>query len=338
MKKIDFEAHFYTREYLDALIKNPGYPRFVYNSKNENSGKLSYFADLVQPFSEPLLSSLLDLGEERLKIMNSLGVDVQVVSLSAPGIEQLPSSVGTGLAKKNNDLLHEITRRYPDRFMGYAALYPKNPEAAADELERAIKDLKFVGWNTHSNYGDSYLDDKKYWPILERADRLGVPIYIHPTVPAIPQARTYGFALAGAPFGFGMDTALCMMRLIFSGAFDRFSGLKVILGHLGEFLPFLMRRIDWAYLRPFPPAFRTLSKSPSEYLKNHAFVTTSGNYYKPAFMCTLEAFGIDKILLGTDYPYDDPRECHDFVGRLPLSEGDREKIFFQNAGQLGISV
>jgi len=165
-----------------------------------------------------------------------------------------------------------------------------------------------------------------------------VPIYIHPTVPAIPQARTYGFALAGAPFGFGMETALCMMRLIFSGAFDRFPRLKVIVGHLGEVLPFLTRRIDWAYLRPFPPTFRTLPRSPSEYLKNHVFVTTSGNYYKPAFMCTLEALGIDKILLGTDYPYDDPRECHDFMGTLPLSEGDKEKIFFRNAKQLGISV
>ena len=338
MKKIDFEAHFYTREYLQALRKNLGYPRFVYDDENEKSGKLSYFADLVQPFSEPLLSSLLDMSEERLKVMDSLGVDVQIVSLSAPGIEQLASPVGAALAQKTNDALYEVIRRYPSRFMGYAALSPKDPEAAADELERAVKDLKFVGWNTHSNYGDSYLDEKRYWPILERAESLGIPIYIHPTVPAIPQARAYGFALGGAPFGFGMETALCMMRLIFSGAFDRFPGLKVILGHLGETLPFLMRRIDWAYLRPLPPAFRTLPKSPSEYLKNHVFVTTSGNYYKPAFMCTLEAFGIDKILLGTDYPYDDPRECHDFVKMLPLPEGDKEKIYCHNAKKLGISV
>jgi predicted TIM-barrel fold metal-dependent hydrolase len=338
MKKIDFEAHFYTREYLQALNKNPGYPRFVYDDKNEKSGKLSYFADLVQPFSEPLLSSLLDVSEGRLKVMDSLGVDAEIISLSAPGLERLDSPVGTALAKKTNNVLYEIIRRYPGRFMGYAALAPKDPQAAADEIERAVKDLKFVGWNTHSNYGDSYLDEKRYWPILERAESLGVPIYIHPTVPAIPQARTYGFALAGAPFGFGMETALCMMRLIFSGAFDRFPRLKLIVGHLGEVLPFLMRRIDWAYLRPFPPVFRTLPKSPSEYLKNHVFVTTSGNYYQPAFMCTLEAFGIEKILLGTDYPYDDPRECHDFVERLPLSEGDKEKIFFQNAKQLGISV
>jgi len=338
MKKIDFEAHFYTREYLQALSKNPEYPRFVYDDKNEKSGKLSYFADLVQPFSEHLLSSLLDVSEGRLKVMDSLGVDSQIISLSAPGLEQLASPVGTVLAKKTNDVLFEIIRRYPGRFLGFAALSPKDPQAAADELERAVRDLKFVGWNTHSNYGDSYLDERRHWPILERAEGLGVPIYIHPTVPAIPQARTYGFALAGAPFGFGIETALCMMRLIFSGAFDRFPRLKVIVGHLGEVLPFLMRRIDWAYLRPFPPVFRTLPKSPSEYLKNHVFVTTSGNYYKPAFLCTLEAFGIDKILLGTDYPYDDPGECHDFVERLPLSEGDKEKIFFQNAKQLGISV
>ncbi len=338
MKKIDFEAHFYTREYLEALNKNPGYPRFVYDDKNEKTGKLSYFADLVQPFSEALLGSLLDVSEGRLKVMDSLGVGVQVISLSAPGLEQLPSPVGTALARKTNDVLYEIIRKYPGRFLGYAALAPKDPQAAADELERAVKDLKFVGWNTHSNYGDSYLDEKKYWPILERAERLGVPIYIHPTVPAIPQARTYGFALAGAPFGFGMETALCMMRLIFSGAFDQFPRLKVIVGHLGEVLPFLMRRIDWAYLRPFPPAFRTLPKSPSEYLRNHVFLTTSGNYYEPAFMCTLEAFGLSRILLGTDYPYDDPRECHDFVGSLPISEGDKEKIFFQNARQLGIKI
>ena len=338
MKKIDFEAHFYTREYLQTLSKNPGYPRFAYDDRNEKSGRLSYFADLVQPFSEALLGALLNTGEERLKVMDSLGVDVQILSVSAPGIEQLASPAGTALAKKTNNALYEVIRRYPARFMGYAALAPKEPEAAADELERAVKDLKFVGWNTHSNYGDSYLDGERYWPILERAERLGVPIYIHPTVPAIPQARTYGFALAGAPFGFGMETALCMMRLIFSGAFDRFPRLKVILGHLGEVLPFLTRRIDWAYLRPLPPAFRTLPKSPSEYLKNHVFVTTSGNYYKPAFMCTLEALGIDKILLGTDYPYDDPRECHDFVKMLPLSEADKEKIYCHNAKQLGISV
>jgi predicted TIM-barrel fold metal-dependent hydrolase len=158
MKKIDFEAHFYTREYLKTLSENPGYPRFAYGDESHKDGTLSYFADLTQPFSDTLLNLLLDVGEERLKAMDRFGVDAQIVSLSAPGLEQLPSSIGTALARKTNDALYELVSKYPDRFMGYAALCPKDPEAAADELERAVKDLKFVGWNTHSNYGDSYLD------------------------------------------------------------------------------------------------------------------------------------------------------------------------------------
>jgi predicted TIM-barrel fold metal-dependent hydrolase len=223
--------------------------------------------------------------------------------------------------------------------MGYAALAPKNPARAADELERSVKELDFKGWNTHSNYGDSYLDDEKYWPILEKADKLGVPIYIHPTVPAIPQVRGYGFALAGAAFGFGLETALCMMRLIYSGVFDRYPNLKIILGHLGEGLPFLLRRIDWAYIRPFHPRARpNLAKKPSQYFKSNVFVTTSGNYFTPAFMCTYEALGIDKILLGTDYPYEDPDECLQFLEGLPLSKEEKDKIYFINAGQLGITV
>jgi predicted TIM-barrel fold metal-dependent hydrolase len=247
--------------------------------------------------------------------------------------------VGTALAREANDALSGFIKKYPDRFMGYASLAPKAPEAAADELERRVKELGFKGWNTHSNYGDSCLDDKKYWPILERAEKLDVPIYIHPTVPAIPQMKGYVFALAGAPFGFGLETALSMMRLIYSGVFDRCPELKIILGHLGEGLPFLMKRIDWAYVRPFDPAARpTLSKKPSEYLKNNVFVTTSGNYYQPTFMCTHEAMGIDRILLGTDYPYEDTEECIQFLEGLPLSQEDKDKIYSINAGQLGIII
>jgi predicted TIM-barrel fold metal-dependent hydrolase len=232
-----------------------------------------------------------------------------------------------------------VIKKYPGRFMGYAALAPKAPEDAADELERAVKDLGFIGWNTHSNYGDSYLDDERYRPILERAERLDVPVYLHPTVPAIPQVRTYGFAIAGSPFGFGMETAMCMMRLIYSGIFDRYPKLKIILGHLGEVLPFLMKRIDWAYVRPYDPAARpAISKKPSEYLKSNVFVTTSGNYYEPAFMCTREAFGIEKIILGTDYPYEDTEEGLQFIEGLPIGREEKEMIYFHNARRLGIAV
>lgn len=336
MKRIDFEAHFFTKEYLEALAKNEGYPRLVEENQERNR-RMWHTPEVGQPYGDPLINMLTNLGEGRLTNMDACSIDVQVLSLSAPSIDQLDPEVGTALARRANNTLSEVIQKYPDRFMGYAALAPKAPDEAADELERAVKDLGFIGWNTHSNYAGSYLDEEKYLPILKRAEKLDVPIYLHPTVPAIPQVRTYGFAIAGAPFGFGMETAMCMMRLIYSGVFDKYPGLKIILGHLGEALPFLIKRIDWAYVRPFDPDARpALSKKPSEYLKNNVFVTTSGNYYEPAFMCTREAMGIDRILLGTDYPYEDSKECIQFIEGLPIPKEEKDKIYYGNAGQLGI--
>ena len=335
MKKIDFEAHFFTKEYLAALSKNENSPRFT-EGNQEQSHRLWHTSDLIQPYGDPLLNAIVDLGEGRLAKMDEFGIDVQVLSLSAPGIEQLDPDVGTSLSKEANNAVSKVIRKYPDRFMGFAALAPKAPEAAADELERAVRELGFVGWNTHSNFGDSYLDEEKYLPILERAEKLGVPIYLHPAVPAMPQLRTYGFAFAG-PFGFTVDAGMTMMRLIFSGVFDKHPGLTFILGHLGEALPFLIQRIDWAYVSPFDPAERPkLSKKPSEYLKNNVFVTTSGNYFEPAFLCTRDALGIDRILLGTDYPYNDSDQCIQFLEGLPISSEEKDKVYHGNAAQLGI--
>lgn len=336
MKRIDFEAHFYTEEYIDVMSNTSGYPKFT-NMSDSQKRRLWYSADIEQPFGDRLLTDLSDLGEKRIAMMDQMGIDIQILSLSAPGIEQLSAKIGPDLAKKSNDTLSTVIKQHPDRFLGYAALYPKNPEEAADELERAVKELGFVGWNTHSNFGDKYLDDAIFLPILERAEKLGVPVYLHPTVPAISQLTNYGFSLAGAPFGFGLETALCFMRLLYSGVFDRFPKLKIILGHLGEALPFILNRIDWAYVRPFDPSIRPkLLKKPSEYIKNNVFVTTSGNYFKPAFMCTYEALGIDRILLGTDHPYEDMDECIDFIEGLPISKDDKDKIYYKNAKKVGI--
>jgi len=338
MKRIDFEAHFYTEEYVRVMYQNEGYPNFRDDEKTK-ARRLWYNKDVGQPFADFLLNDLLNLGEERLNRMDACGVDVQVLSLSAPGLEQFDPGTGTALAKSANNAVFEVTRRYPERIMGYAALAPRNPEQAADELTRAVEELGFKGWNTHSNYGETYLDHKEYRPILQKAEKLGVPIYIHPTVPAITQMRGYGFALAGAPFGFGMEVALCIMRLIYSGAFDRYPGLTVILGHLGEALPFLLERIDWAYVRPFDPDARPkLSKKPSEYLRNNVYITTSGNQYQPAFMCAYEAIGVDRMLLGTDYPYEDLQECIRSLEQKPISSQDKEKIYYQNAERMGISL
>lgn len=335
--KIDFETHFVTKGFVRAMEDNTGYPRYVVNEQTGNR-RLYYTDDVGEPLGDILLNKLLDTGEERLQDMNAAGIDVQVLSLTSPGVEQLDPAKGTALARQINDELFEIVESHPDRFVGFAALAPNDPEAAADELERAIKDLGLRGWKTHSNYGGTYLDDREYWPILEKAESLDVPIYLHPTVPAIPPMRKYGFALAGAPFGFGIEASMCMMRLIYSGVFDKYPGLKIILGHLGEGLPFLSQRIDFAYERPWfdPDARPDLERKPSDYLRENVFVTTSGNYFPAAFMCAYESMGIDRILLATDYPYEDSSECMHFLEELPVTPTDREKIYSKNADQLGI--
>ncbi len=341
MKKIDFEAHFVTEEWLDALYKNKGYPRLV--EDNAKKTRRMYFtADAAEPFSDVLLENLLDVGERRLKIMDAAGVDLQVLTLTAPGVESLEPEMGAALAKSSNDALAKIIQRYPDRFAGYAALAPKKPEEAVNELERAVKELGLKGWKTHSNYGDSYIDEKTYWPILAKVEELEVPIYLHPTATIIQQFRAYGFALAGTPFGFGVETAMAMMRLILSGAFDAFPNLKVILGHLGEGLPFILQRVDFPFVRPHfktdPGFLPDIKKMPSDYLKDNMFVTTSGNYLEPAFLCTKEALGIDRILLGTDHPYEDSNECMQFLEGLPISQEDKDKIYSLNADQVGITM
>jgi len=338
MKKIDLEAHFSIEEHMEALRKNKGYPRLAEDEKGKIP-TLWFNPEVGLPYGDPLLKNLMNVGEERVARMDRCGIDVQVLSLCAPGVEHFEAPMAVGLARKANDALFETIKKFPGRFMGYAALPVNAVEDAVDELERCVNELGFKAWNTHSNYGNTYLDDRRYWPIMERCEKLKVPIYLHPTVPAIVQTRGYGFAFAGAAVGFGLETALCAMRLIYGGVFDAFPSLKVILGHLGEGLPFVLERIDWPWVRPFNPAARpSLSKRPSDYLKNNFFVTTSGNYFPPAFRCTADALGIDRIILGSDYPYEDPEDCMAFIDRLPLSADEKEKIYSSNAAGLGLSA
>jgi predicted TIM-barrel fold metal-dependent hydrolase len=336
MKTIDFEAHFYTQEYVKTLYMNKGYPRYV-NDQKTKSRRMFYAEGAGETHGDTLFNKLLDLGKERLKEMDNSGIDVQVLSLSAPGIEQLDAITGTALARNTNNELSEAIQRHSGRFIGYAALAPKNPEAAAAELERTVKELGFKGWKTHSNFGDSYLDEKRYWPILKKAEELGVPIYLHPTVPAIPQLTSYDYVLAGAAFGFGFEAAMCLMRMILSGVFDQFPRLNIILGHLGEALPFQMKRIDWPFVRPYEPKPK-IARKPSEYIESNVFVTTSGYCYQPAFMCTLQAMGSGRILLGTDYPYESMDECIQFMEGLPIAREDKDRVYYHNASRLGIIV
>jgi len=342
VKTIDLETHFVTQKWVDAMYATSDFPRLV-DDPITGKRRLYYWPESFEPYGDKLLGRLMDVGEGRIQEMDAAGIDVAVVSLTSPGIDPFAPALGTSLARSVNDELAEACAKYPDRLQGWAALCPKDPEAAARELERCGKELGFKGWKTHSNFGDSYLDEKRYWPILAKCEELGVPIYLHPVAPMIPQLRTYGLALAGAAFGFGVETATAMMRLVLSGAFDAFPKLKIILGHYGEGLSFLMQRIDHPFVRPHikasdPDAVPALKRVPSEYLRDNMLVTTSGNYLQAAFECTKAALGMDKILLGTDYPYEEMNESRAFIEGLGLTEAEKEHLYTTGAQALGFGL
>lgn len=342
MKIIDLEAHFFTEEYLEVLRARKEVPRLetVENERHQKIEQLAYGPGLILPHAGTL-DYLLDLGEGRLREMDAAGIDMQVLTLSNPGPESFDTSEAITVSKKINDELSNAIKKYSDRFIGLATLAPQDPDAAANELERAVKELNLKGAKINSHVKGEYLDDEKYWVIFEMAQKLGVPIYLHPKLPSPQMLKPYadyGFALAGASWGFAAEAGLHAMRLIFSGLFDKYPGLKIILGHLGEGLPFWLSRVDFSWLRK--PKGKVAHgdpknvKKPSDYIKNNFVMTTSGVFFQPAFICTYLALGADGIAFAVDYPYEKNREAVQFIKATPISDRDKEKISHLNAERL----
>jgi predicted TIM-barrel fold metal-dependent hydrolase len=282
-----------------------------------------------------IADQLADLEEQRLAYMDAAGVDIQVLSFTEPGPQAFDAAETIPLAKDANDRLHEAAKRHPDRFSGFAALPTAAPDAAADELDRTVSKLGFKGAMIHGHTRGSLLDDKKYWVIFDRAQALGVPIYLHPTLPHPDAVKAYftGYEdLAHSGWGFEIDTSCHFLRLVFAGVFDTYPNLKIILGHLGEFLPFGMHRMND---HTFPSAERRgLQKTPLQYLQDNLVVTMSGNWYEPAFLCAVQAFGADKILFAADWPFEPNTTATRFLNQLPISDLDREKIAHLNAERI----
>ena len=328
MATIDFENHFAATEWLAAVRRN-------------DIQLPSWGSNMFNPAS-PIPALLTDLGEGRIKKMDEAGIDVAVLSLSAPGIEQFEPRAATEMARAANDELAQAIDKHPDRFRGFAALSARDTDAAVVEFERCVKELGFVGWNTHSNLGDSYLDEKRYWPLLAKAEELAAPIYIHPDLPIIPQFRSYGFGLAGPAYGYGAETALAMMRLVIGGVFDAFPKLKIILGHYGEGLPFMMDRVNRPYVQGLvqsdPAVAPPLKRNPADYLRDNMVVTTSGNYSPDAFVCTKNALGFACMALGSDYPYESMRVCMDFLDGQEMTASEKEQLYEGTGLSLGVAV
>jgi uncharacterized protein len=333
MRTIDTEHHFTTPLYMETLNARTTVPRVV-----EGKG-LAYWEDAIIPIGKTGAGpKLADMEEGRIKAMAAAGVDFAILSLTAPGVEPLDPETATKVARDANDRLAEYIAAYPDRLAGMAAVSVKEPAEAVKELERCVKELGFLGWHTHSNFGDSYLDEKRYWPILEAAEALDVPVYLHPTAPMIPELRSFGICLAGPTFGFGTEVMYVFLRMIHRGVFDRFPKLKIILGHFGEAIPFLLDRVDTAYRQGYCEPAEDIGPGSKElasyYVKKNLWVTSSGNYLPAAYYCTRDALGLDKIVLATDYPFEQMHLGIDFIKDLPISDAEKEQVCEGNAKEL----
>lgn len=282
-----------------------------------------------------LHSRLVDIGKGRIAHMDEVGIDMQVLSLTSPGVQVFAPHLATGLAAEANDALAEAVRAAPSRFAGLGAIAPQAPEATAREIER-IKTLGLCGLIVNSHTFGQYLDAPCYIPIFEAMEATGLPMYLHPREPAPSMVKPfldYGLYFAG--WGFAVETGLHAMRLIMSGTFARFPKLKIILGHMGEGIPFWLQRIDNRYLLQVKiGAVTKLPRLPSEYFLDNFVITTAGVTSMPALRLSIDVLGTERILFAADYPYEDDAEAVRFLDGATLTPEERKLISHQNAERL----
>lgn len=308
-----------------------------------------YLVDPAKPYLLPLvkkrsvleenIAAMLDVGEKRLAEMDQGGVERSILSLCAGGVQSaIAPEEAYELARTCNDALAGIVASNPTRYGGFAAIPMQDVGLAVGELDRAIEVLGFEGvllngYTLVGGEGDGdYYDDEKYLPFWQRIEELRVPLYLHPRFPLPDQRRAYeGFPyLYGSPWGFAVETATHAIRLILSGLFDRFPNVTVLLGHLGELLPFALPRMAQRLRYIDVP----IKRSVTEYFRENFYITTSGNYHTPSLIAAMMEIGVDRILYATDYPYESMSESASWFDNLPISPTDLTKIARSNAERL----
>ena len=320
MRIITLEEHFATPGFLDG----PG--QDLKNAALKFEGRATR-----------LIEALCDIGDKRMAAMDAAGIDMQVLSLTSPGTEQLDAADAVALTREVNDFLADGVKKNPKRFAGFATLPTAAPDKAAEELERRIKAGGFVGAVINGHNRGRYLDDKFFWPILECAEKLNAPIHIHPTRPPQPVVDAYyaGFSpllvdmFASPGWGWHIETAVHVIRLILGGAFDRFPKLQLVIGHLGEGLMSMFQRLD-----NMTPAMTKLKKPVTSYLRENVHYTFSGFNFPATFLDLLLEVGVDRIMFSVDHPYQSMALGKAFLEQIPVSAADRERIAHGNAEKL----
>lgn len=282
----------------------------------------------------PRFPRLLD-PELRIADMARSGVDMQVIMVNSPGVQIFEAGEATALARLINDRAYQWTRRWPDKFVALAAIAPQDPQAAAQELERAVNALNMRGAVINSHTKGEYLDQRKFWPILEAAQALDVPIYIHPREPA-PAALPYYAAqrLEGAMWGYAAETSLHALRMIAGGVFEQFPRLKIVLGHDGEAIPFYLDRIDNRYRSLHQGGLGPLTRSPATVFRENFWVTSSGANWSPAVRFCQEVLGVDRVLFAVDYPFEEEVSAVQQAAAIAMPQDEAEAFFHGNAERL----
>jgi len=318
MKTITLEEHFLTESFLRAT---------------------GAYGKAGPPQMAELLPKLLDLGAGRIAAMDEAGIDFQVMSLAAMGFDALDAATSTALAQDVNDELAVAVRTHPERLGGFATLGLKDPVAAAAELERCVTKLGFRGALVDGTVGGLFLDDARFLLVFEAAERLGVPVYLHPAPPPEPVKQAYfsglpgelGMLLSIAGWGWHAETGLHTLRLIVSGLFDKVPKLQLIIGHMGEGLPYAMARSSGILSGP-----ARLRQTVAEYFKTNIHLTTSGYFSLPPLKCALEVVGIERMMFSVDYPFSANTRGRKFLEEAAgmMSAEDVERLAGGNAERL----
>lgn len=298
---------------------------------------MGYFLFNGTPHTEAVVARLQDLGSRRLADMAAAGVGRQVIALTAPGLQVFDADTASGLAPDYNDMLADAVRRHPREFSGLAAVAPQAPDSAAKELERSVSKLGLRGVIINSHTRGEYMDDEKFWPIFEAAEALDVPVYLHPQTP--PPAMIQPLlesGLDGAIYGFAVETGMHLLRIILSGVFDRFPKLRLVVGHLGEGIPYWLFRVDFFYRSMVRTKrykrIRELELMPSDYMKRNIYLTTSGMAWEPVIMYARDVIGPDRVLYAMDYPYQYRLDEVPVTDELPIDH-ESLKQFYQTTAE-----
>jgi 2,3-dihydroxybenzoate decarboxylase len=330
-KRIAVEEAWITREIADE------YTRFIATNPQDEPGFMALGGRYYAPgASSPLLASMLDMGAGRIAAMDRLGIDMQLLLLTAPGVQVFDAGTATALAADSNDQLADAVKQYPSRLAGLAAVAPQDPRKAAQEIERARRTLGLKGVVINSHTKGEFLDDMKFWELLEAAEANDAPLYIHPRNPAPAMLQPYlERSLEAGILGFAADVALHTIAMITAGVFDRFPNLKLVIGHAGEGIPYMLYRIDYMQrvVREGRGA-KKLERRPSDYMRDNVYITTSGMAWEPAIKFAQQTLGVEHVLYAMDYPYQaDPNEVL-AMDAMDMSDADKKKFFQGNAERL----